>query len=605
MKKSILLILFSCLICRVIAYAQPVKHAATSTLLSCNPWIIAGIATLIATVIVIVASYLFFTRKLIRTIDERRRFFLRMAHDVRTPISLIKAPLEELRTQEGLPGGVQANVNIALRNLDTLSQLTTNLIQLDRTDTVDRSLHLSEHELKGYIEEIIRQFSSCASAKHITLSHESGFENLNVWLDKEKMDSILKNILSNAIKYTPENGKVTVSTEASSREWSISVKDTGIGIPLSEQKRLTGSSFHYHRAISRYRLTEGGGTGLFLIARLTALHKGKIKLQSEKEKGTLIRLSFPKDKKKFPKALQVSKQELPRSPLFAMENGSSPIQEENNLNVKTMVENHSSKSKLLIVEENSELREHLQQILAGEYIIRSYSDGLQALEKVKEYAPDLIISDVIIPGMRGDELCRTLKNDIETSHIPFILLTALNHEKNIIDGLMSGADEYIVKPFNTGILKATIANLLNNRALLRQKYAHPEISNQANDDCINCATDLDWKFILTVRKHVGENMDNSTFNVDVLCNLMNMSRTSFYNKIKALTDQAPADYVRLIRLTHSARLLQEQRYSITEIAEMTGFNDAKYFREVFKKHFKVSPSQYAKKKQPEENLNPE
>ncbi|WP_373799578.1 response regulator transcription factor, partial [Bacteroides heparinolyticus] len=198
-------------------------------------------------------------------------------------------------------------------------------------------------------------------------------------------------------------------------------------------------------------------------------------------------------------------------------------------------------------------------------------------------------------GLKGDELCHALKNDINTSHIPFILLTALNTDRNIIEGLQSGADEYLVKPFNIGILRASIANLLANRKLLRQKFANLELNEDKNGtDCINCSTDLDWRFVATVKKEVEANMEQPNFNVDALCNLMNMSRTSFYNKIKALTDQAPADYIRLIRLNHAAQLLKEQRYSITEISEKAGFSDAKYFREVFKKHFNMSPSQYAK-----------
>ena len=258
--------------------------------------------------------------------------------------------------------------------------------------------------------------------------------------------------------------------------------------------------------------------------------------------------------------------------------------------------------KILIVEDNDELREYLRNTLSDDYTIQVCSDGKQALDIVKEYMPNMIISDIMMPEMRGDELCHKLKNDIETSHIPIILLTALNNDRNIIEGLKTGADEYIVKPFNIGILRATIANILTNRSLLRHKYANLELNDEESDTaCINCSTDIDWKFISTVKKSVEDNMDNSSFTVDVLCNLLNMSRTSFYNKIKALTDQAPADYIRLIRLKRAAQLLKEQQHSITEVAEMTGFSDAKYFREVFKKHFNVSPSQYAKQKEEDNN----
>ena len=256
---------------------------------------------------------------------------------------------------------------------------------------------------------------------------------------------------------------------------------------------------------------------------------------------------------------------------------------------------NDKRSKLLIVEDNDELREYLRNTLSDQYIIQICSNGKMALIIVKEFQPDLIISDIMMPEMRGDELCKVLKNDIDTSHIPIILLTALNNDKNVIEGLQVGADEYIVKPFNIGILRATITNLLTNRALLRRKYADLDLNDDEHDiECINCSSDLDWKFIATVKKHVEDNLDNPSFNVDVLCNLLNMSRTSFYNKIKALTDESPADYIRVIRLKRAAQLLKEQKHSITEVAEMTGFSDAKYFREVFKKHFEVSPSQYAK-----------
>lgn len=188
-----------------------------------------------------------------------------------------------------------------------------------------------------------------------------------------------------------------------------------------------------------------------------------------------------------------------------------------------------------------------------------------------------------------------IKNDIETSHIPVVLLTALGDEKNILEGLHIGADEYIVKPFSINILKASIANLLANRALLRKRYANLEINTEEEPSTTTtCSNSLDWKFMSNVKRHIEENMDNPDFTVDVLCSLLNMSRTSFYSKLKALTGQAPADFVRNIRLKHAAELLKEGKYSVTEVAERTGFCDGKYFREVFKKYFNVSPSQYAK-----------
>ena len=304
--------------------------------------------------------------------------------------------------------------------------------------------------------------------------------------------------------------------------------------------------------------------------------------------GSTVSVTFAKESKTLRKAnMAVANKGGFLNVLEPYEDMSAP----NYSNVEQIISNQ--KQRILIVEDNNDLRQYLKHTLSEQYIIQTAQNGKKALAIVKAYNPDLIISDIIMPEMRGDEFCRIVKQDIETSHIPVILLTALNDEKSILQGLDTGADEYISKPFNISILKATIMNLLVNRSLLKQKYANLDI-NIAKEENINFSSDIDWNFITTVKKKVEDNLDNQEFNVDSLCNLLNMSRTSFYNKIKALTNQAPADYIRAIRLNRAAELLKTGKYSVIEVADMTGYNDAKYFREVFKKHFKVSPSKYAK-----------
>lgn len=412
------------------------------------------------------------------------------------------------------------------------------------------------------------------------------------------------------MKYTPEGGKVHVYVYETEDTWNVEVSDTGIGIPLNEQKKLFKMHFRGSNAINS-KVT-GSGIGLLLVWKLVHIHKGKLSFTSTEGKGSCIKVSFPKGEKRYRKAMHrpipLTEKEQERKKLNDLEPITPAKESTPDLPVATAVtsvegyedaqlktQDADNRSKILVVEDNDELREYLRRTLAENYHVQVCSNGKSALYIIKEYFPDLIISDIMMPEMRGDELCQVVKNDIATSHIPIILLTALNTDKNIIDGLQTGADEYIVKPFNIGILRATIANLLANRALLRHRYADLELNDDThNTECLNCATDLDWKFIASIKKNVEENMDNPTFNIDLLCTLLNMSRTSFYNKLKALTDQAPGDYVRLIRLKHAMKLLKEQKHTITEIAEMTGFSDAKYFREVFKKHFNVSPSQYAK-----------
>ena len=554
--------------------------------------VIAAIVTITLRVIIL--------RKQRKTSDEKIRFFINTAHDIRTPLTLIKAPLEELSEKEDLTPDGRSNMNTAIRNVNALLRLTTNLINFERADTYSSALYVSEYELSTYMEEMINAFRAYADVKRVSLTYESNFRYMNVWLDKDKMDSILKNLISNALKYTPEGGSVHIFAAETEDNWSVEVKDTGIGIPASEQKKLFRMHFRGSNAINS-KVT-GSGIGLLLVWKLVRLHKGKINFNSTEGKGSCIKVIFPKKEKYYRKAVHSPK---PGSEKVVYTESGVP----KNISLSTVYDTARQKQqqngdlpKILIVEDNDELREYLRNTLSDDYIIQVCSDGKQALDIVKEYMPNMIISDIMMPEMRGDELCHRLKNDIETSHIPIILLTALNNDRNIIEGLKTGADEYIVKPFNIGILRATIANILTNRSLLRHKYANLELNDEENDTaCINCSTDIDWKFISTVKKSVEDNMDNSSFTVDVLCNLLNMSRTSFYNKIKALTDQAPADYIRLIRLKRAAQLLKEQQHSITEVAEMTGFSDAKYFREVFKKHFNVSPSQYAKQKEEDNN----
>ena len=544
--------------------------------------------TAILCLIAIVLLRILILRKQRKVSDEKIHFFINTAHDIRTPLTLIKAPLEELREKEELSKEGISNMNTALRNVNALLRLTTNLINFERADVYSSELYISEHELNTFMNEIFNAFQQYANIKHINFTYESNFRYMNVWFDKEKMESIFKNIISNALKYTPENGNVQVFVSETTDSWSVEVRDTGIGIPANEQKKLFKLHFRGSNAINS-KVT-GSGIGLMLVWKLVRLHKGKINLSSIENQGSVIKITVPKDSKRFRKAHLAT----PSKQRIEIENvpSSSPEIYENAQKKENI--NHR---RILIVEDNDELRNYLSQTLSEEYVVQVCSNGKEALTIIPEYKPELVISDIMMPEMRGDELCQAIKNNIETSHIPVILLTALNNEKDILSGLQIGADEYVVKPFNIGILKANVANLLANRALLRSKYANLDLNDEENDeDCINCSQDIDWKFIANVKKNVEDNIDNPALTVDVLCSLMGMSRTSFYNKLRALTDQAPGDYIRLIRLKRAVQLLKEDTHSITEIAEMTGFSDAKYFREVFKKHFNVSPSQYGKEK---------
>lgn len=559
--------------CMEIIIAQPVWLSIWAML----------IYAIIVAIIAAITLRIIIMRKQRKVSDEKINFFINTAHDIRTPLTLIKAPLEELRERETLSQDGLNNMNTALRNVNALLRLTTNLINFEKADLYSSELYISEYELNTYLTETYNAFRPYADIKHIHFTLECEFRYLNVWIDKEKMDSILKNIISNGLKYTPEHGSVRITASETADTWSIEVVDTGIGIPANEQKKLFKMHFRGSNAINS-KVT-GSGIGLMLVRKLVYLHKGKISLTSVEHQGTAIKITFRKDNKYFHKAHLATKQKEVTSENI-------PTAAEAGIYKVTQKLHDENRQRILVVEDNDELRGYLKHTLSDNYTVETCSNGKEALSIVKDYKPELIISDIMMPEMRGDDLCKAIKNDLDTSHIPVILLTALNGEKNVIEGYSTGADDYIVKPFNIGILKATVANLLRNRALLRAKYANLEVGEEEEVD--DKLTLLDRKFLSSIKETVNANMDNQEFTVDTLAAALNMSRSSLYAKLKALTDQAPGDYIRLIRLKYAATLLKEGKHNISEISEMTGFSDAKYFREVFKKHFKVSPSQYCK-----------
>ena len=482
-------------------------------------------------------------------------------------------------TEQALP-----HMNMALKNVNTLLQLTTNLINFERIDVYSSTLYVSEYELNTFMNDVCAAFRKYAEMKHVRFVYESNFDYLNVWFDSDKMGSILKNILSNALKYTPEGGSVHIYACEEGNSWSIEVKDTGIGIPSCEQKKLFRNCFRGSNVIN-LKVT-GSGIGLMLVYKLVKLHKGRIQIQSTEHEGTCVQVTFPKGNSHLHKAKFIS----PKTPNECSEtivpDGTS------GLSMETSQVN-GSLQRILIVEDNDDLRNYLIDMFKTSYNVQSCPNGKEALVIIREFNPNLVISDIMMPEMGGDELCSAIKGDLEISHIPVILLTALGDEKNMLEGLEIGADAYITKPFSVGILKATVKNILANRTLLRQVYNSIEDREQTLP--VNCTNTLDWKFIASVKECIENNMGNSDFNVDILSSQHHMSRTSFFNKLKALTGYAPADYIRMIRLQHAAQLLKQGEHTVTEIADMVGFSDAKYFREVFKKYYNVSPSKFNKK----------
>lgn len=586
-------------------------------------WALAGY-TLLSLLLLGVLYRIMELRKQKKISDEKTLFFTNTAHDIRTPLTLIKAPLEEMLENHSLGERETVSVNTALRNVDALLTLTTNLLNFERATAYSSRLHIAEHELNAYLEETCSYFHTYAAARGITFSYERNFEYFSAWFDKEKMDSILKNVLSNAMKYTPEGGTVTLAAKAEKEYWQLTVSDTGIGIPQNEQSKLFRLHFRGSNAVNA-KIT-GSGIGLILVRKLVRKHGGKIKIESVERQGTTVQMTFPAGKVHFGKqdiipvdgGMNAAAALMPSDFPEGVAKG-KPSTVKGNLAATAgkgaALGKNSELPKILVVEDNDELRAYLEQALSGTYHVQACHNGREAKELVKELWPELVLSDIMMPEMRGDELCALLKSDMETSHIPVVLLTALGDEKSIVKGLQTGADDYITKPFSIRILKASIAAVLANRARLRASYQAGKLaeavagSGNGGDsgkavpvgkDAGNgggagngaAAESLDQKFISLMKRHVEEHIGDQNLSVDTLCALMGMSRTSLYHKLKMLTGQSPSDFIRTMRLAYAAELLVGGRCTVTEVAEQTGFCDSKYFREVFKKQFGVSPSQY-------------
>ena len=514
--------------------------------------------------------------------DMKLRFFTDISHELRTPLTLIKAPLGEILKNEQLSEQGKININLAIQNTDNLSELASNLINFEKEELYTTTVYVSRYELNSYIKNYLEQFNLYARKKQITIQFETNFETQEVWLDRNKMDSIIRNLMSNALKYTRQGGSVTVQTYKNKTHWFLTITDTGIGIPANEQKKMFRSLFRGNNAIN-LQIT-GSGIGMLLTYKLIKSHAGKISMNSTENVGTTFKLAFPIKSRRY--NYRIFKKTDVVDPLPVV--GETP---EVTVEAAQATPQNAQAPSILIVEDNVELRTFLMQTLSEDYKVSEVGNGQEALDFVKEQQPDLILSDIMMPIMNGDKMCNLLKSDIETSHIPIILLTALNDKDSIIKGLQTKADKYIIKPFDVDVLKANIANVLANKEIIKKRFSQFNFSTDEIPD--EPGLDLDQEFIVKVTDTIKQNI-NKELNVEILCGALNMSRSSFYNKIKALTNYSPSDFIRKVRMNEASILLKSKRYTVSEVSDLLGFSDPKYFTDTFKKYYGVPPSTYMK-----------
>jgi len=524
----------------------------------------------------------------------KSRFFANISHEFRTPLTLIIGPLEQMLSN--CPDReMEKKMNLMLRNSQRLLNLINQLLDLSKLDSRRMKLQAVRQNIVPFLKGMIDSFELAAQQHEVDLIFYTEEENISPYFDTEKMENVICNLLINAIKFTPPGGKVTVAVTTSSPEAvEISVRDTGIGIPRDQLEHIFDRFFQVEEP-SRAHHLKGTGIGLALTKELVNLHHGRLDVHSRvgEPSGTefIIQLPMGKEHLKPEEIVEIVESEtptpgkIPAAMLMEEEKNDTETKEPMNTDEPGEERAHE-KDIILVVEDSSDVREYIRGSLEPAYTVVEAKEGAEGIKKAKEIIPDLIISDLMMPGIDGFELCRVLKKDVLTSHIPFILLTAKAADEDILEGLATGADDYITKPFNTKILCARIKNLIDLRRQLQQNL-NREMTLQPIT-----ISEVDKDFFKDMHKVIEKNLSQSDFNVEQLGKKLYMSRATLYRKIMALTGDTPTEYIRTYRLKRGAELLKNQFRTVLEVAFEVGFSSSAYFTKCFKEKFHQLPSEF-------------
>jgi len=508
----------------------------------------------------------------------KTKFFTNVSHEFRTPLSLILTPVEKI-LKNAADGEQKNQFQMIHRNARRLLTLVNQLLDFRRLEVQEIKYTPSEGDIIHFIHDTVFSFSDISEKKHIRLEFNSSVSALETLFDQDKLEKILFNLLSNAFKFTPEGGFVIVDVEIINKEpesksLQINVKDSGIGIPKEKQDKVF-ERFFQHETPGTI-MNQGSGIGLSITREFVRIHGGTITIESEPERGSCFIVVLPIKEIKAEENTEVV-------PLSVDEFG----QYESDL-VPV-----SKQPVVLLVEDNEDFRFYLKDNLKQSYQIVEAKNGVEAFELALSAVPDLIVSDVMMPGMNGIEFCRKVKTDHRTSHIAVILLTARASEEQKMEGFDAGANDYITKPFNFELLQSRIKNLIRQQEHLRKTFQKQWIEVEPGHIEV---TSLDEKLIQRAMELVEKNISNPDFSVEELSRELNMSRVNLYKKLLSLTGHAPMEFIRIIRLKRAAQLLEKSQLTVAEVAYQVGFNNPKYFTKYFKDMFKILPSAYAESK---------
>ncbi|WP_231424731.1 substrate-binding domain-containing protein [Pedobacter sp. Leaf250] len=519
-----------------------------------------------------------------RATEAKLNFFTNISHEFRTPLTLILSPLEDLLKDEKVNALAGQHLRLIQKNVYRLLRMINQLIDYRKIEHEKMDVRVTKNDLIAFIREIVDSFKHSATKKNIDLRLISSGNIADIWFDVNKLDKVLFNLFSNALKFTPANGTIHITIETREEAVWVRVRDNGEGMSTEEADHVFE---HFYQASSNSQ--KGSGLGLSLSKELMKLHHGDLSVESKKWQGTIFTIKLLLGSAHFSDAELVNdsilKEELyENARIYTMdiEDGPSVKNQDHLMVLKDQT--------ILVIEDNFDMLNYLSDKLSKEFEVYIANSGENGLNSAYEQVPDLIICDVVLPDFSGRVLSERLKSDLRTSHIPIILLTAQGSLEQQINGMESMADAYIIKPFNFDHLEATVKNLLRNRFLLKSHYTS-DISSSTKQPV---SKTLDKKFINDFSGIVEQNLSNENFSVDEISKKLGISRVQLYRKVKALLDCSVTDYILNRRLKKAKYLLLNDRYSISEITYMVGFSSPNYFSTVFKSKYGMRPSEFKK-----------
>lgn len=517
-------------------------------------------------------------RKIEQATTRKLQFFTNVSHEIKTPLTLILGPLNKLSKELPPDSPLADDIHIIKKNADRLKRVVSQLLDFRKVESNKMDMRVTEIDLVTFIEDVSSYFDNMAQSKQIQYSFQHDVSSVMLWVDTDKMEKILANLLSNAFKFTPDGGTVTIRLQDHAGYVILSVEDNGKGIQPQNLSSVFDQFF------TADHLT-GTGIGLHLTHEFVGMHKGSIRVESEPGKRTVFFVELPKGKSHFDESCVFAPSVTELSSGVA------------NLDTREMDEivNRTYDYTILIVEDDPDINAYLQKELKPNFRILTAENGLVAVDILAKENVSLVISDVMMPEMNGYELCKRIKSDIVFSHIPVILLTALSDDKQRMYGIASGADEFIQKPFNIEEVKLRIVRLLEERARLRNAFAQELQSPAASGLKTDKAESMDELFMRKFMALIEESYPDSNFSIEKASEKLGLSRVHLYRKVKELTGVTPTDFLRNYRLKQAAALLRQKDCNVNEAAYATGFSSPPYFSKCFKAVYNITPTEYQEK----------